>query len=63
MNHDATNTKRRGATRRLLQSTWRLVAFPYYRIGSAGANLGMSFLPVALDGAGFGAALLWGGLQ
>ena len=36
--------------------------FPY-RIGMAGANACLPFLPVAVDGAGHGAALLWGGLQ
>lgn len=53
--------KRRGATRRLTQSTWWLVAFPFYRIGQAGANAYLPFLPVTLDGAGHGVALLWGG--
>ncbi len=53
--------KRRGAARRLTQSTWRLVAFPLYRIGLAGANACLPFLPLTLDGAGYGAALLWGG--
>ena len=55
--------KRRVAARRLAQSTCRLVAILHYRIGLAGANAGLPFLPVALDGAGYGAALLWGGLQ
>lgn len=61
MNDGGTYAKRRGATRRLLQSTSRLVAFSLYRIGPAGANFGLPFLPLALDGAGYGAALLWGG--
>lgn len=61
MNHGSTNAKRRGPARRLMQSTWRLVAIPLYRIGQAGANLGLPFLPLAMDGAGYGAALLWGG--
>lgn len=43
------------------QSTWRLVAFPLYRIGTAGAIDCLPYLPLALDGAGYGAALLWGG--
>lgn len=43
------------------QSTWPLVAFPLYRIGVAGSNAFLPFLPLALDGAGYGAALLWGG--
>ncbi len=55
--------KRRGPSRRLTQSTWRLVAFSLYRIGTAGANACLPFLPIAVDGAGYGAALLWGGLQ
>lgn len=41
---------------------WRLVAFPLYPIGLAGANACLPFLPVALDGARSGLALLWGGL-
>ena len=61
MNHGSTYAKRRAATQRLTQSTWRLVAFPLYRIGLAGANACLPFLPVALDGAGYGAALFWGG--
>ena len=45
------------------QSTWRLVApFPY-RIGTTGANVCLPFLPVAFDGAGRSAALLWGAMQ
>lgn len=43
------------------QSTWRLVALLPYRIGLAGANACLPFLPVAMDGTGYGAALLWGG--
>ena len=39
----------------------RLVATAQYRIGLAGSNGFLPFLPVALDGAGYGAALLWGG--
>ena len=52
-----------GQARGFAQSTCRLVAFPLYRIGLAGANVCIPFLPVALDGARYGAALLWGGLQ
>lgn len=40
----------------------RLVASTLYRIGLAGSNAFLPFLPVALDSAGYGAALLWGGL-
>ena len=50
-----------GATRRLTQSTWWLVASFPYRIGLPGANACCPIPPVALDGAGYGAALLWGG--
>jgi len=62
-NGQAGNAKRRGATRRLMQSTWRLVAPLPYRIGLAGANLVGPILPLTLDGAGYGAALLWGVLR
>lgn len=61
MSDGNTYAKRRGGARRLAQSTWRLVAFPLYRTGRAGANACFPFLPFALDGAGLGAALLWGG--
>lgn len=63
MSNGGTYAKRRGAARRLTQSTWRLVAFFLYRIGTAGSNAFVPFLPVALDGAGHGAALLWGALR
>ena len=53
--------KPRRAGRGFAQSTWRLVAFPLYRIGLAGSNAFLPFLPLAVDGAGYGAALLWGG--
>ena len=49
-----------GWHRGFAQSTWRLVAFPLYRNGLAGAIAGLPLLPVALDGKGYGAALLWG---
>lgn len=45
------------------QSTWQLVASFPYCIRLAGANARLPVLPIALDGAGHGAALLWGGLQ
>ncbi|MBA4354840.1 MAG: hypothetical protein C0409_09125 [Novosphingobium sp.] len=63
MSDGSTNAKPRRAGRGFAQSTWRLVASLIYRIGLAGANACGPFLPVALDGAGYGAALLWGGLQ
>ena len=63
MSDGSTYKKRRGATRRLTQSTWWLVASFPYRIGTAGANACFPLLPVAMDGAGYGVALLWGGLS
>ena len=64
MSHAPSRNAKPGAgTPGFAQSTFRLVAFFHYRIGLAGANAGLPFLPVALDGAGYGAALLWGGLQ
>jgi hypothetical protein len=67
MNHEGEqrgrNAKRRVAPRRFAQSTWTLVATILYRIGSASANVCLPFLPVAFDGAGYGAALFWGGAQ
>jgi hypothetical protein len=61
MSRGSTYAKPRRAGRGFAQSTWRLVAFPLYRIGLAGSNAFLPFLPLALDGAGYGAALLWGG--
>jgi hypothetical protein len=61
MSDGSTNAKPRLAGRGFAQSTYRLVAFSLYRIGLAGSNTFLPFLPVALDGAGHGAALLWGG--
>lgn len=63
MSDGSTYAKRRGAARRLTQSTWRLVAFLPYRIGLPGANARHPIPPVAVVGDGHGAALLWGGLQ
>jgi hypothetical protein len=61
MNDGGEHAKRRVAPRRLAQSTWRLVAISLYRIGLAGSNAFLPLLPLALDGTGYGAALLWGG--
>lgn len=61
MSDGGTYAKPRRAGRGFAQSTWRLVASLPYRIGPAGANACLPFLPVAVDGAGYGAALLWGG--
>ena len=63
MSDGGTNAKPRRAGRGFAQSTWWLVAFPLYRIGLAGANACLPLLHFAVDGAGYGAALLWGGLQ
>ena len=61
---DGTKYAKPGAgTPGFAQSTWRLVAIFPYRVGLAGANARLSILPVALDGAGNGATLLWGELQ
>ena len=60
---NGTNAKPGAGTPGFAQSTWWLVASLFYRIGLAGANTGLPVLPVALDGAGYGAALFWGGLQ
>ena len=58
-----TNAKPRLAGRGFARLLWSAVASFPYRIGLAGANACLPFLPVAVDGAGYGAALLWGGLQ
>ena len=63
MSHGSTYTKPRRAGRGFARLLWYAVATFPYRIGLAGANACGPFLPVALDGAGYGAALLWGGLQ
>lgn len=55
------NAKPGAGTPGFAQSTWPLVAQFFYRIGQAGSNAFHPFLPLALDGAGYGAALLWGG--
>lgn len=62
MSNGSTNAKPQLA-RGFAQSTWRLVAFPLYRIETAISSALPPFVPVALDGAGYGAALLWGGQQ
>ena len=56
------NAKPGAGTPGFAQSTWRLVAYFLYRIGQAGSNAFQPLFPLALDGAGYGAALLWGGL-
>ncbi len=62
MSDGGTNAKPGAGTPGFARSALsRLVASLSYRIGLAGANARGPFLPVALDGAGYGAALLWGG--
>ena len=61
MSDGSTYGKRRAATRRSLQSIWRLVAHFVYRIGEAGANPDLPLPFVALDVARPGETLLWGG--
>ena len=57
----ARNAKPGAGTPGFAQSTWRLVASYSYRFGVAGANAYVRFPALALDGAGYGAALLRGG--
>lgn len=57
-----TYAKPRQAGRGFAQSTWWLVASLPYRIELAGANACLPFLPIAVDGIGYGAALLRGGM-
>lgn len=61
MTDGSTKTKPRLAGRGFAQSTWWLVAPVSYRIGLAGAIARLAFSPVALDGAGCGSTVLWGG--
>lgn len=66
MSNDAltTNAKPGAATPGFARSALcGLVASLPYRIGITGANACLPFLPVAVDGAGLGAALLWGAWQ
>lgn len=66
MSHESLtrNAKPRRAGRGFARSALcRLVASPFYRIGLAGANTCLPFLPVTVDGARLGAALFWGGAQ
>ena len=63
MSHDPRHAKPRRAGRGFARLLWWAVASSQYRIGLEGANACLPFLPVAVDGAGIGAALLWGGFQ
>lgn len=64
MSNDGTNAKPRRAGRGFARSALsRLVAFTFYRIGTASANAWPLLLYLTAFGAGYGAALLWGGLQ
>ena len=61
MNDDRTNAKPGAGTPGFARLLWSAFASSLYRIGSAGANACLPFLPVAFDGPGRGAAMLWGG--
>ena len=63
MSDGSTYAKRRGATRRLAQSTWRLVASLQYANRLADAIARFAVQPFASDGAGSVGAFLWGGTQ
>jgi hypothetical protein len=63
MIYDPKNAKPRRSGRGFARLLWSAFAFFRYRIGPAGANVCLPFLPLALDGARNSAALLWGGLQ
>ncbi len=63
MNSGTRNAKPGAGTPGFARLLWWAVAFLPYRIGQAGSNAFLPFLPVAMDGAGYGAALLWGGMQ
>ena len=58
-----TYAKPRLAGRGFARLLWSAFASFPYRSGLASANACLPFLPVALDGARHGVALLWGGLQ
>lgn len=63
MTDGATYAKPGAGTPGFARLLWWAVATFTYRMGPASANACLPFLPVALDGAGCGLALLWGGLQ
>lgn len=64
MSDGGTNAKPGAGTPGFARSAlFGLVASPLYRIGLAGANTCLPFLPVTVDGARLGAALFWGGAQ
>jgi hypothetical protein len=62
MSYGDTYAKPRLAGRGFAQSTCGLVASLSYRIGAAGANACLPFLPLAFDGTRYCAALLWGAM-
>ena len=63
MSDDSTNAKPGAGTPGFARLLWWAVATFPYRIGSAGANACLPFLPVAFDGAGYFATLFWGASQ
>ncbi|MFZ5667406.1 MAG: hypothetical protein ACOY7L_19500 [Pseudomonadota bacterium] len=60
MTDASAKAKPRRAGRGFARLLWWAFASFLYRNGLAGANACYPFLPFALDGAGYGAALLWG---
>ena len=62
MSYDPKKTKPRLAGRGFAQSTCGLFAIASYRIGYSGATDSLSFLPIAIHGAGDGPTLLRGAL-
>ena len=63
MSDVSTNAKPGAGTPGFARLLWSAVASIPYRIGLAGANARRPVSSVALDGAGHGAALFWGGPQ
>lgn len=60
MNDGGSYAKPGAGTPGFARLLWSAFAKFYYRIGTTIANACLPFLPVAFDGAGRGAALLWG---
>jgi len=63
MNHETTYAKPGAGTPGFARLLWWAVATLPYRIGIAGAIACIPFPPDAVDGAGPGVALFWGGLR
>ncbi len=63
MSNGGTYAKPGAGTPGFARLLWSAFASFLYRNGLAGANACYPFLPFAMDGAGYGAALLWGALR